>query len=143
MQRVSVESGPISEFVKLLQRLGYHYTVDILKSQDYGVPQYRRRRVLLAGKDGPIDIPLPTHGPGRPTSAFATVQEHIGDLPFIKAGETHPTVPNHRAAALSPLNMERIQNTPVGGGRNDWPDILKLACHKNYDGHTDVYGRMH
>ena len=49
---------------------------------------------------------------------------------------------NHRAAGLSALNVKRIQATPEGGSHRDWPDTLKLACHKGFEGYTDVYGRM-
>jgi DNA (cytosine-5)-methyltransferase 1 len=44
---------------------------------------------------------------------------------------------------LSPRNQERIRATPEGGGREHWPKHLLLRCHlDDYDGHTDVYGRM-
>jgi DNA (cytosine-5)-methyltransferase 1 len=38
--------------------------------------------------------------------------------------------------------MDRIQSTPPEGDRSYWPEHLKLECHKNYNGHVDVYGRM-
>jgi DNA (cytosine-5)-methyltransferase 1 len=44
---------------------------------------------------------------------------------------------------LSDENLQRIRVTPEGGGRESWPERLLLPCHKNdYEGHTDVYGRM-
>jgi DNA (cytosine-5)-methyltransferase 1 len=63
-------------------------------------------------------------------------------LPPIQAGEVHPDVPNHRASALTPLNLQRLQATPPGGTRADWPEELTLKCHQNHRGHSDVYGRM-
>ncbi|HEX8954895.1 MAG TPA: DNA cytosine methyltransferase, partial [Burkholderiaceae bacterium] len=49
---------------------------------------------------------------------------------------------DHRAAALSKLNLARIAATPEGGGREHWPRRLLLDCHKGHAGHTDVYGRL-
>lgn len=63
-------------------------------------------------------------------------------MPPIAAGEVHPVIPNHWAAKLSEKNLLRIQNTPEGGDRRHWPNNLKAGCHLNYNGHSDVYGRM-
>ncbi|MDE0036380.1 MAG: DNA cytosine methyltransferase, partial [Gammaproteobacteria bacterium] len=83
-----------------------------------------------------------THGPGTPNHDYETVRNWIEHLPPIGSGEEHPTVSNHRAAGLSALNVKRIEATPEGGGHRDWPDELKLACHKDFSGYTDIYGRM-
>jgi DNA (cytosine-5)-methyltransferase 1 len=126
----------------MLEKRGYYYDAGDVEARKYGVPQTRRRHILLACKSSPITIPEATHGPGR--IPYETVREAISHFPPIKAGETHPTIPNHRASALSDVNLRRIQFTPPDGGdRRDWPDDLTLDCHKGvYIGHTDVYGRM-
>ncbi len=49
---------------------------------------------------------------------------------------------NHKAANLSARNLERIEATPEGSGKQDWPEHLKLECHKGFSGYSDVYGRM-
>ena len=51
-------------------------------------------------------------------------------------------MPNHRAANLSTRNLERVKTTPEGGSHRDWPEHLKLECHKGFSGYTDVYDRM-
>lgn len=143
LQKVQDEEGPFQKFLETLDKLSYYRTYDIMASQYYGVPQKRRRLVLIASRLSPIRFPPKTHGLGTSHPKYATVQEWIGDLPPIGVGETHPSVPNHRAARLSPLNLERIRATPEGGDRRDWPEYLHLQCHRNgYKGHTDVYGRM-
>lgn len=133
-----------ADFVESLDNLGYCSSHGVVRAQDYGVPQ-RRERLVLVGSFGPrVTFPSKTHGPDTLHAEYATVWEWIGDLPAIGAGEEHSEVPNHRAANLSELNMQRIRATPVGGGRRDWPEELRLECHsKGYQGHTDVYGRMH
>ena len=138
-----IKSSTLRCFMNRLEKLEYHSTVRIVQSQNYGVPQRRRRLVVLASRHAPIDLPDPTHGP-RYAAPYRTVRDCIEDLPEIAAGETHDEIPNHRAAALSPQNLRRIQETPPEGSRADWPEELHLSCHAKagYSGHTDVYGRM-
>lgn len=143
LQQIQSSKGALGRFLKLLADLGYDHDVQVLRSQDYGVPQRRRRLVLVASLLGKICVPNPTHGPGRTNENYENVWDWIGDLPAISAGDTHPTVKNHQAANLSELNLKRINSTPPGGGRLDWPESLRLVCHKTYNGHTDVYGRLH
>ena len=142
IQRV-VGNSTLTRVKKRLEGLEYHTTVGIVESQKYGVPQRRRRLVLLASRHAPVDLPNSTHDPALGVP-YSTVRECIAHLPAISAGETHPSVPNHRAANLSPLNLKRIQATPPEGSRADWPKRLQLSCHAKarYTGHTDVYGRM-
>jgi DNA (cytosine-5)-methyltransferase 1 len=63
-------------------------------------------------------------------------------LPPVGPGEEHADVPNHVVSAITEINLRRLRATPPGGGRADWPPELRLACHKNHAGHSDVYGRM-
>lgn len=129
-------------FLRALRNAGYLCEEGALDAKHYGVPQNRRRWVVIASRHRVPQLPARTHGPGG--LPFESVQNAIADLPAIRAGETHSTVPNHKAAQISEVNMERLRLTPHNGGRRlDWPDDLKLKCHGgNYKGHTDVYGRM-
>lgn len=131
----------LDEFKRLILELGYLYEEKIVYAKDYGVPQNRRRYVLIASRLFTPHIPLPTHGKGR--LPYKTVRDAISRFPAISAGEENNSIPNHRAANLKPMLIERIKATPHdGGSRTDWPDYLVLKCHKNFSGHTDVYGRM-
>jgi DNA (cytosine-5)-methyltransferase 1 len=142
-QNISDGPGPFTDFEQLLRLLNYNVAYGIIESQRYGVPQRRKRFVLIASLLGPINLPEVTHGPGTDNLDYPTVWQSIGELPPIAAGETHPEIPNHRAAGLSEINLRRITATPEGGGRLNWPDDLILDCHSGeYNGHTDVYGRM-
>lgn len=142
LQSISEEPGPFPAFADMLRRLDYRVIAATIDCCDYGVPQKRQRFVLLASNIGEIELPLKTHGSGAGLAPFSTVGDWIGDLPPIEAGQASNAVPNHRAAALSPLNLRRIKATPPGGGRLDWPDELALDCHVGHKGHTDVYGRL-
>ncbi len=130
-------------FIRTLKTNDYRCVFGILDAKYYGVPQQRRRLVLLATRnDNPLLLPSPSHGNSLRT--FKTVREAIAHFPEISAGESDPEVPNHVAAPISALNLERLRKTPHDGGdRRSWPEDLILKCHKgNYKGHTDVYGRM-
>lgn len=141
MQRLSASQGPFAEFVDEVSKT-HHVSYDTISSADYGVPQTRRRLVLVASRLGPIDMPAPTHGP-RTERSHSTVREWISDLPPLAAGNEDPDVSGHRAMRLSSLNLARIRATPEGGDRRDWPRHLWPDCHRGgFGGHTDVYGRL-
>ena len=150
LQKVSVEDGGIfSLFIEQLEEDGYFVDYGVIAAQDYGAPQVRRRLVLVASRIQPISLPVPTHGPNR-AKAYITVRDAIADLPSIEHGTEHPNkrkYPNHRAAQLSPLNLERIRHTGVNG-RRDWPESLLPKCYtkrtngERYKGHSDCYTRL-
>ena len=130
----------LQDFVDLLENNHYHCSVKVVYCPDYGIPQTRKRLVLLASKFGDIKLISPTHSKDN----YVTVKDVIGDLPPLEAGETSDTDPLHRAKSLSPLNMQRIMHTPYGGSWKDWPKELMLECHKSQKGSSfgSVYGRM-
>lgn len=131
-----------TRFKNRLTRLGYTYEYQILNAKNYGVPQNRRRLILIASRIMNPIFPAATHGDGL--LPYVTVYDAIHHFPVLEAGQVHEEVINHRAAGLSALNLQRILATPHdGGGRVDWPPNLALDCHANgHAGHTDVYGRM-
>ena len=97
---------------------------------------------MLASRHGKIRLAKPTHGVKPGQKRIVTVRDAIAKLPAIEAGEVHKAVDEHWAASLSDTNLARIRATPEGGDRRDWTQDLKLPCHEDYFGHTDVYGRL-
>lgn len=143
IQNLHPDSEPLGSFLRGLKDAGYPAPAFASVSlKRYGVPQGRRRFLLLASRHGQLELPDETHGPGTHNPDFASVRDWIGDLPELAAGEKHPEIADHRAAGLSALNLKRIRATPEGGGNRDWPKDLQLACHQNATGYSDVYGRM-
>ncbi|MCG8638004.1 MAG: DNA cytosine methyltransferase [Desulfobacterales bacterium] len=143
LQKLFKKDSPFETFLTLLKKLGYFYDYSVITSQSFGVPQRRKRLVLVASSLGEISIPKPACDPENGLGDYSTVRDWIEDLPAINAGEEHALIANHRSAALSNKNLERIRRTPEGGNRLNWPKHLWLKCHLNgYKGHTDVYGRM-
>ena len=129
-------------FIRVLESLGYLFAEGTLDAKYFGVPQTRRRYVLIAmRKEQPT---LPERITGVRGQPFATVRDALSHYPPIAAGERHTRIPNHVAASISEKNLLRLRHTPHDGGdRRSWPDELTLNCHRNNNtGHTDVYGRM-
>ena len=126
------------DFVDTLKEEHYVVNYDVVNVANYGVPQRRKRLILLASKRKEIKIPTPTY------ERYITVREAIGNLPEVKAGEADKNDTLHVAPALSSINLKRIRNSRPGGTWRDWPDELKLTCHKSEKGqtYTSVYGRM-
>lgn len=129
-------------FVRRLENRGYFVDWEIVKCEEYGVPQSRRRLVLLASLLGEITVPQGRH---RHPSQWKTVRSTIGNLPPLEAGDSDPKDPLHAASQLSAMNLRRIRATSHDGGtRHEWPDELVLACHKKKSGerYHSIYGRM-
>ena len=131
----------LGDFVELLKSLKYHVSVNIVYCPQYGIPQKRKRLVLLASKFGEINLIPPIIIDSKD---YKTVRPTIAELPPIVAGGMSLHDPLHRASSLSPLNLRRIQATKEGGSWKEWPDDLKLQCHINETGRSfgSVYGRM-
>ena len=118
---------------------GYHVTWSILECSTIGVPQTRKRLVLLASRLGPDGLALLPSDTSQ-----ATVRETIAQLPKLRAGEADPSDPLHVACRLSDLNLRRIRASRPGGTWRDWDPSLRAACHRKSTGDTfpSVYGRM-
>lgn len=126
------------DFVDTLERLGYKVWYEVVDSARYGVPQMRRRMVLLASKHGSIQIIAPTHEKPK------TVKQAIGHLRPLSAGESAPRDKLHATSTLSEKNLKRIKVSKPGGTWRDWPKELIAECHRAETGRTfsGVYGRM-
>lgn len=127
-----------NDFVKELENNNYNVWYKIVDSSHYGVPQIRKRLVLLASLYGPIKVVE------RTQFRLKTVREAIGTLSPIKAGESWKHDQLHSAADLSELNLRRIKASIPGGTWRDWPKELIASCHQAESGKTysSVYGRM-
>lgn len=128
-------------FLRILDKAQYEVDWKVVFCPRYGIPQSRRRLVLLASRLGPISIP-----PGYCTpKTYPTVRQTIGHLPAVDSGGTDPNDPLHTAPLLSDLNLKRIRATPKdGGSRKSWSKKLMLECHKKDSGKSygSIYGRM-
>ncbi|MCD0419083.1 DNA cytosine methyltransferase [Rubrivivax sp. JA1024] len=144
-------------FCKGLKALGYAVGTDVVCASKFGIPQFRRRSILVAvnrkkskgeaARNGTLLIPT-SDGKGREVS----VASAIAHLPSIAAGELHPTIPNHRARTLSDTNLKRIASAKPGQNNSYLASTpygdLSLPCHRRVKKKlktacfTDVYTRM-
>jgi DNA (cytosine-5)-methyltransferase 1 len=129
-----------NDFVKRLEKKKYFVSYFVVNAQDYGVPQRRKRLVLLGSKHSRIELIEKTVKDKK----FITVKDAIGHLPPVEDGVSHPNDLLHRARKLTDLNKKRIQATQEGGSWKDWDESLWLECHKKESGKSfrSVYGRM-
>jgi DNA (cytosine-5)-methyltransferase 1 len=152
--------GIWDNFRKDLERLGYVTGEKVICTSRFGIPQYRKRSILLAARREVIKAERFTDlledqllVPEYDSNALMmSVSEAIGHMPPIKAGEQHATIPNHRARSLSDLNRLRIGAAKPGESNaymeNTSHGDLSLDCHQKVNAKfkqrcfNDVYTRM-
>lgn len=122
------------QIVRKLKGIGYSIDIDIVDVKNYGIPQRRKRLVMVGSLLGEIKI-------AKGTNKKTTVRQTISHLekPKYSDDDLHKIVAKH-----GPEVTKRIQLTPKdGGSRSDLPDEYILECHKKKNvGFRDIYGRL-
>ncbi|ATO43928.1 DNA cytosine methyltransferase [Loigolactobacillus coryniformis] len=126
-----------NEIYELFESLGYEVISDVLNAKDYGVPQARRRAIIIGSlRKNVLKFP-------KKQNEMTTVWDAISDLAFLESGEgeqvqeykfipqskyqemmrKHSTnLYNHVATKHSALAIERMMLVPENGGREDLPE---------------------
>jgi DNA (cytosine-5)-methyltransferase 1 len=145
-------------FRKRLEELGYVTGSKVVDASRFGVPQFRKRSILIAARaniiakhklNSDFKLMVPELDPDEDIVA---VCQAIGHLPPVRAGEDHPGIPNHRTRSLSDLNKKRLLIAKPGEsnrymGTTRFGD-LSLECHRKVKKKLgvscfgDVYTRM-
>ena len=142
---VSMENVPrlmdqpiYNKFKLVLANAGYKISDGVVSCSDFGVPQTRRRLILLASLLGKVDMPKPESLKPK------TVRQAIGKLESLEHGQSSEVDPLHTCSRLKPINLKRIQTSKPGGSWRDWPSSLLPDCYKKKSGssYVSVYGRM-
>ncbi len=138
-----------------LEALGYSVHAAVHKLEEFGLPQRRRRALVIATKKSLKLKTLEDLWDGYEIAPEATsVRRAISHLEPLTAGETSETDPCHTSPNFSEKGFERLSLIPKDGG--SWPDLLKhpggeeylIPSMKKYSDigkvgpHPDVYGRM-
>ena len=130
---------------KELEEAGYVTGTRVVCTSNFGVPQYRKRSILLAVRRGrlnpenlrdfdsaSLEISVPE---SDPEALNVTVKEVLVHLPPLDAGETHSEIPNHRARCISELNYKRLSVAKPGENNfymeNTEYGDLSLKCHRD------------
>ncbi len=142
----------LEKAVAVFEAAGYVVSQAVLDVADYGVPQRRKRFVLLAGLGLQIPIPQKEYSekPNESAKVWKTVRDALGEMrgdvitfsAALAAGgpKEHSW---HVVRDISETNRKRLHALPIGGSRKDLPDELRPNCHKGVDeGFGNVYGRM-
>jgi DNA (cytosine-5)-methyltransferase 1 len=138
-------SAEYLDFRDSAEHLGYRVEGRIINAADMGVPQRRRRAIVIGSRVGDVVWPEPTHR--SPTAdgdlpTWRTFRQAVVDLPL------EPDEQNwHRARNPRPLSIERYKAIPgEGEGRFDLarrrPDITPDCWLRKPTGSTDVFGRL-
>ena len=125
------------EIEELFNSMGYQLKMGILNASDYGVPQNRRRAVII-GKQGGAAPGLP-----KPRNITVTIWDAISDLAYLSSGEGEEeqeyrgkprseyqkklrggsgTLRNHVATRHSRLALERLAMIPPNAGKEVLPE---------------------
>ncbi len=152
--------GVWDDFKTSLEKLGYVTGTKVVCTSKFGVPQFRKRSILIAVRSDLIkeerfsdltrtELIVPG---SDPHAVMKSVRQAIDHLPPIAAGELHAEIPNHRARTLSEKNLQRIGAALPGQSNAYMADTehgdLSLGCHRRVNERlglrcfTDVYTRM-
>lgn len=152
--------GVWDAFRRSLERAGYATGSKVVCTSRFGVPQFRRRSILMAVRRELVrperfadilerELLVPE---SDPNAAMVSVAQAIGHLPPIGAGAVHPDVPNHRTRGLTEINFNRLSSARPGETNAYMEDTehgdLSLRCHRRVNRKmkqrcfSDVYTRM-
>ena len=142
------------DFEEQLRILGYSVGEDRVCASRFGVPQFRRRSVMLALRakneyKQALDPPVPDRDPD---ATRISAREAIDHLPPLKAGGRSGNLANHVCLNLSDVNRHRLMS--VKPGESNWGfsntpfGDLSLPCHNRLaatgnHGFGDSYTRIH
>jgi len=140
-------------FLGMLGDLDYLPTVAVVQMADYGVPQSRRRLVLLAGRGFRVSLPPPTHArepkPGDGRKPWTTVRQAIYHMERPvrldeAGGSGGPQVFKwHVVRRLKPQTKARLKAAVPGKTWVAVDEAIRPKCHRRgYYGFTNTYGRM-
>jgi len=140
-------------FVDRLENEGYHLNWRVVQMADYGIPQSRRRLVLIGGRGFEISFPDPTHArtpkPGSDLKPWVPLRSALAGLgaPVTLTEALRKQGPQqynwHVARDLLARTKAKLKAAMPGKAWLDLPENLRPKCHQgDYRGFPNVYGRM-
>jgi DNA (cytosine-5)-methyltransferase 1 len=146
MQDLTTEGGLLD---------GYELAFDVLNAADFGVPQRRKRAIVIGSRAVSPTIPWPTHGE-KVRQPWMGLREALEGVPYEAGPSDLPDrqLPNgiagpfkapelHLSRNPRGPSLKRYDSVPPGGNRFDLPEELLPNCWRNKPtGTTDVMGRL-
>ncbi len=138
----------------------YRIEPAILNAAEFGVPQIRRRAVVIGSRRELPEVGTPIGALANAPDSWMTVRSAIGDLAFdvdqidlpgtrteqenIVLHGPFKTIELHIGRRPTQLSLDRYVAIPEGGNRKDIPDHLLAQCWRDHKGGSgDVMGRLH
>jgi DNA (cytosine-5)-methyltransferase 1 len=141
-----LNSAEYRAFGKAAKALGFEIVDDVLNAADFGVPQTRKRAIVIGSRLGTPYMPTPKYNPEDAMlpggKRWRTVRDAIEDLTDKPTGDDW-----HNARNPQPVSVERYKAIPKEGeGRFELaerrPDITPACWLRKKTGSTDVFGRL-
>ena len=142
-----LRSGEGGELVKRARRLGFDVwdeSAKIMLASEYGVPQNRRRTIIVGSKLGPFILPEPQAGKVTVRQAFKGIrsQSLLDEIPSQPASGREL----HIRRNPRPESVRRYKAVPPGGNRFDLqkalPELTPECWKRKISGGTDLFGRI-
>ncbi|MCT8334796.1 DNA cytosine methyltransferase [Leptospira sp. 85282-16] len=138
------KESPLNNFINFLKNNHYAIEYKLIRMEEFGIPQSRKRFLLLASRVSKyITLPKETYSPHNTVSDY--IHPNLG-FPKLKAGAKDFSEKLHTVANLSDTNLKRLSLTEKNGGdRLAYVNNKKLAIpsqFKNSKNFKDTYGRM-
>ncbi|MCG3183469.1 MAG: hypothetical protein ICCCNLDF_01572 [Planctomycetes bacterium] len=140
-----LKSAEFAEMKRLAEQLGYKVEGRVLNAADYGVPQTRKRAIVIGSRIGEPSFPEPTNVDplkrdllSKHLPSWRTVRDAIGHLPLVPTGQDW-----HVGRNPTPKSLERYRTIPAGGNRWNLPlDLMPECWKRKTKGGTDLFGRL-
>lgn len=162
----NLQGEKIVELLKIAFReIGYTIEQQVVNAADYGIPQRRKRVIIVGLKGKEFKFPQPTHSEdGKRLKRYISVEEALGDLPDAIADENGTVeyrvtaqneyqryvrrdgdVTEHFIPKMSELDKYIVSHVKPGGNYMDIPADVNSSRIKRLQkdgGHTTCYGRL-
>lgn len=111
-----LRSREFVQFQKEVKKLGYEVASGVLNAADYGVPETRRRAIVIGSRVGTPSLPPPTHRNPEIASqlpAWKTLKVALQGLQAVPDGKNHHLAPAHDARTLDCIRKGRPWSSQV------------------------------
>ncbi|WP_459877060.1 DNA cytosine methyltransferase [Campylobacter concisus] len=155
----------INQLKTAFKEIGYNIEIQVMNAADYGVPQRRRRVIIVGLKNGYFIFPTPTHGDSnKGLIPYISVKQALDDLgmpindenkvveykcppqnKYQQEMRSEDRVTEHFMPRMSELDKYICSYVKPGGNYNDIPKDVpseRIRRLKQEGGHTTCYGRM-